>query len=159
MSGTRKYPYDSRHIADWFLAHANEQGDYLPLTKLLKLVYLAHGWCLAVLDRPLIYDRIETWDYGPVIPAVYHAFRTHNGLNLEKWEQYVPRDVEEPVQSLLVNVYRMYRDQSSRQLSDLTHMPEGPWASTMRKHGRFHLIPDDEIKKHYIGKLERSANE
>ena len=43
---------------------------------LQKLVYLAHGWTLAVTGDPLVEDRFEAWDYGPVIRKLYDALRS-----------------------------------------------------------------------------------
>ena len=40
-----------------------------------KLVYFAQVESLKTLGRPLFSDRIEAWEYGPVEPEVYHAFK------------------------------------------------------------------------------------
>lgn len=53
-------------------------GDKLHLTNLSlnKLVYYAQVEALKANPRaPLFVDGIEAWDYGPVEPAVYHAFK------------------------------------------------------------------------------------
>ena len=42
---------------------------------LLKLVYISHGWNLEMRNEPLVQNRIEAWQYGPVIPDVYRKFR------------------------------------------------------------------------------------
>ncbi len=67
--------YSAALIADYFLSSKT------PLTSMqvLKLVYIAHGYAMAYLDRPLIDGRIEAWRYGPVIPALYHALKGHGG--------------------------------------------------------------------------------
>ncbi len=53
-----QYPYDSRQIANWFIRRAPDDGQSMSIMHVLKLVYMAHGWTLATLDRPLIMDRI-----------------------------------------------------------------------------------------------------
>ena len=70
-----QHAYDSRHIANCFIRRAKNDHESMSIMRVLKLVYMAHGWTLAVLNRPLIMDRIEAWEYGPVIPTVYYAFR------------------------------------------------------------------------------------
>ena len=36
----------------------------LPQMKFQKLVYMAHGWNLAINNDPLVSNRIEAWDGG-----------------------------------------------------------------------------------------------
>jgi uncharacterized phage-associated protein len=43
--------------------------------KLQKLVYITHGWHLAVTGEPLIEEVVYAWPYGPVIPPLYHQLK------------------------------------------------------------------------------------
>jgi len=63
--------YRSMAVANWFIDHVR---NLTPL-KLQKLIYYAHGWHLALRDQPLIDELIEAWEYGPVVPNVYHEFK------------------------------------------------------------------------------------
>ncbi len=65
---------DSRQVGNHFVDLAQRNNRPLYITTMLKLVYIAHGWTLALLDRPLIMSTIEAWRYGPVIPVLYDAF-------------------------------------------------------------------------------------
>ncbi len=47
--------------------------------KALKLVYVAHGLCLAKLDVPLIKDEVQAWTNGPVIPSLYEDLQGFKG--------------------------------------------------------------------------------
>lgn len=151
------HPYDSRQIANWFIRRAHVHGRSMSIMHVLKIVYMAHGWCLAVRDRPLIQDRIEAWDYGPVIPAIYHAFRprgVHDILPLDMHERPLEGDIE----SLLVQVDDLYKELSASQLSRLTHIKGGPWHTVYRQGAKFQPIPDDIIAAHYKDKLARAQN-
>jgi len=66
-------PHSSLAIANEFLRRAREIDRSLTQMKLQKLVYIAHGWCLAFSKSPLIEDRIEAWEFGPVIRRLYDA--------------------------------------------------------------------------------------
>ncbi len=151
-------PYDSRLVANWFIRHANKQGKAMSIMQVLKLVYMAHGWCLAVLDRPLIQNRIEAWKYGPVIPEIYFAFRPHGAYNIQPVEVY-EREIDSDAEQLLQSVYVMYKDMSAAKLSSLTHMRNGPWNQIYRRKGNYHGIPDEVIARHFKEKLARSKND
>lgn len=51
--------------------------DKTPVTclKLVKLVYFVYAWYLAATAKRIFNDPIEAWDYGPVVPAIYHEFK------------------------------------------------------------------------------------
>lgn len=46
----------------------------MSLLKLIKLVYLAYGWSIA-LDYRLFDEPIVAWKHGPVIRSLYHEFK------------------------------------------------------------------------------------
>ncbi len=151
------FPYDSRQIANWFIRHAHMHGRKMDIMQVLKLVYMAHGWCLAVLDRPLIHDRIEAWDCGPVIPAVYHAFRPTGVYDIQPWHMF-ERTLEDEIESLLEHVYLLYKDLFATQLSGLTHIKNGPWHQVYQRGLKFQPIPDSLISTHYQDKLIRARH-
>src|SRR5437660_12739202 len=69
----------ARRVANEFLRLAEEDDRALTPLQIIKLAYIAHGWMLALYQRPLILDRIEAWKYGPVIPDLYRALRDYGG--------------------------------------------------------------------------------
>lgn len=148
--------YDARQIGNYFirLAHARQQR--VSIMHVLKLVYMAHGWTLALLDRPLINDRVEAWEYGPVIPSLYWAHRPDGIYDIQPLDIY-----EEPlgpeIEAILDRVDEMYQGLSAAQLSRLTHIPGGPWAKTYRPGSRLKAIPERLIKEHYNDKQRRAV--
>ena len=67
--------YPSAAIANEFLTLSFSDQKLVSPMKLLKLVYLAHGWHLAIKGKPLIDEQIQAWDYGPVIQNLYHEIK------------------------------------------------------------------------------------
>ena len=152
------HAHDSRQIANWFIRRSSSEGMPISIMKVLKLVYMAHGWCLAVLDRPLFPDYVEAWTYGPVVPAVYYAFRHDKTYNLSPFEME-EKPFEPNIEKLLDEVWDMYKLKSAIQLSNLTHVKNGPWGKTYvglkRNNG---VIPNKMIQEHYRAKQERAKS-
>ena len=142
-------PYDSRQIANYFIRlKRTHDGQGPSITQLVKLVYLAHGWTLALHDRPLINDQVEAWRHGPVIRTVYHAFRPYGTSDLQPVSIY--EDPLEPeIKDLLDRVYEMYKHLTPVQLTKLVHLEGGPWCQSYQGENTYTIIEDSLIAEHY----------
>jgi uncharacterized phage-associated protein len=142
---------DTMTVANRFLSLAEERGATLSPMQLLKLVYIAHGWTLALYGRPLIRDKVEAWQYGPVIPKLYNRIRHYRGGPVaDKIAITAPEGLTPEEDSMIVQVDKIYGGMNGPQLSRLTHAPGTPWAQTY-KAGDFGItIPDDTIRDHYV---------
>jgi uncharacterized phage-associated protein len=158
--------YDAAAIANYFLDLADRKGSDLDPMKIQKLVYFGHGWNLALTDAPLIKERIEAWEYGPVIPPLYGQFKKFgNGKITERAVTYdfeglkfackiASIDAEADavanalIRSLLDRIWEVYGALSGIQLSKLTHADGSPWAVTYAKNpGQRNLVIDDDLIK------------
>ncbi len=156
---TAPHRHDSRQIANWFIRLAKERGQRMSLTRVLKLVYMAHGWSLAALDRPLINDQVEAWTHGPVIPGLYYAFRPQASGALKPLAMYeAPLDGD--TETLLKQVYELYENLSLGQLIELTRIRGGPWDRTAKPWGsKFKTICEKLIAEHYKDKMARASGD
>ena len=65
-------PYSAKAIANAFLQRAFNEKKAIGQLKLQKLVYIAHGYYLALTGgNPLVNEPFEAWDYGPVNRTLY----------------------------------------------------------------------------------------
>jgi uncharacterized phage-associated protein len=115
----------------------------------LKLVYLCHGWLLGMCDRSLIYEPVEAWRYGPVVPSVYHVYKHFGGghINADHVDRSTELD-EDQLRSLEV-VDAVYGHLNAVHLSALTHRPGTPWDVTVRSLGFGSTIQDSLIRDHF----------
>ena len=140
--------YDARQIANWFVRRAAREDRVLTIMSLLKLVYISHGWHLEMYNAPLFSNKIEAWQYGPVIPDIYRDFRAQ-GVEAKAPITGFSEDVIAPHdENLLDQVYKIYGNMSAFQLSNLTHEPGGPWSVARELGGWYARIPDDLIQSH-----------
>lgn len=142
--------HDSLTVANRFLAMARDDHNSLTPMQLLKLVYIAHGWHLGLTGRPLIRDRVEAWQYGPVIPRLYDKVRTYRGAPVtEMLPAPVEDEVDEETERLLDQVYERYGLRDGITLSKLTHAPGTPWTQVYEDGTFGHVISDDLIQRYY----------
>lgn len=149
--------YDARQIANWFVLRAAREGRPLSIMSLLKLVYISHGWHLEMYKTPLFSNSIEAWQYGPVVPDVYNAFRKQGIVVSTPFPGHSGKLAPED-ESLLEQVYTIYGRLPALRLSDLTHEEGGPWAIARQLGGWYAPIPNDLIQSHYELKRAKSQN-
>jgi len=135
-------------------AQDSKVNDMTPM-KLLKLVYIAHGWHLGILDEPLLTEQAQAWQYGPVVPSVYHEFKRfyRNPVPFSEIE-LLPKANLDPTQGrVLVMVWGAYSHFSGIQLSEMTHQEGTPWWKTWNQFGGRERkgVPIDNmlIRDHY----------
>lgn len=140
---------DARIVANRFLELAREQGRSLTPMQVLKLVYIAHGWMLGLNARPLIDQSVEAWQYGPVVRDVYNGVRGYGRAPIQR-DIAAPAGALDPLEEdMIQQVFGLYGAMGGIQLSNITHMPDTPWAKTYA-HGAFGtVIPDGVIADHY----------
>lgn len=148
-------------VANKFIELADSNQISISPLKLLKLVYIAHGWHLAVFDKPLLDEPIEAWQYGPVVRTLYHEFKRFGRDAITEPAQILVNDQLVPVPiptdpdaiALIEKVWEAYGGLSAYQLANLTHQANTPWDKVRKKwSGHGALIPDKIIKKHYVEK-------
>jgi len=138
-------------VANRFLELAEEAGDPLTPMQLLKLTYIAHGWMLGLHSRPLFNDRVEAWQYGPVIPALYSHVRQYRGAPVSKRVgNFLDRGkLDDQEKAVIDQVYQAYRKFTGMELSRITHASGTPWELTYEPGSFGKIIPIDLIEDHY----------
>lgn len=154
---TLKAPYDSRTVGNSFLDIALQDGAALTPMKLLKLVYIAHGWYLGIMGKPLISDNVEAWKFGPVIPKLYHEIKRFGArpisdyytvVNFDELQEEIPV-VDKETAKFLELIWRRYGQFDGQELSAMTHQENTPWAKYFKSSMRHIVIPNDAIKEYY----------
>jgi uncharacterized phage-associated protein len=144
--------YDARIVANEFLRHAWEHGRDLTNMQLQKLVYIAHGYCLALTDDPLLEDSVQAWRYGPVIPILYESLRQYGAGTVTDMINVTPNVEISPTHRALIDVVAdAYARFSGPQLSTMTHRAGTPWREVFDPQSSFwnEIIPNEKIKEHY----------
>ena len=164
-------PYPATAVANYFIRQGQQSGSPVDPMKLQKLVYFAHGWHLAVYGRPLINERVEAWQYGPVVPTIYHEVKTHGSgpidfpifaFDGQLHEPPQVPDTDSETMALLNRVWEVYGRYSSVDLSRMSHDARGPWHKTWHEDAgqgtvRGVDIPDERIQSYFVDVARKDA--
>lgn len=142
-------------ISQWTAAKTIcECGDWqvsnLALQKILyiaDMIYIGrHG-----VNSPLIEEDFEAWDYGPVLPDLYHRAKMFGsgpvrdifyGINAATGEEG----------KFLVEACGHLIKKSPRELVSITHWKDGAWAKHYHTGYRGARIPRKDILAEYIAR-------
>lgn len=151
-------------VANYFIELAtNDKKPIRPLG-LVKRVYIAHGFALALLGHGLLderFDKVEAWKYGPVIPSVYHSFKQYKSNPIKEktvvmeWDDIkgepifeTPKLIKEDEKAIVEMVWRRYASFLDNELVSLTHKQGSPW-NLCFKEGKNIEIPDELTQLYY----------
>jgi len=159
-------PCHSTAIANVFLRRAHRDEKPLTQMQLQKLVYIAHGWNLAISRAPLTDDSPRAWDYGPVYPDLWSALRKYGrgavtslikvgdygaGIFQDDAESVINAALSNDETDLIDRIYDLYSDYHAYQLSAMTHQDGTPWHNvyvTMKNiKGK---ISNNSIREHFV---------
>lgn len=139
----------SKTVANEFIKLAREAGESLTPMQVLKLVYIAHGWMLALYHRPLISDEVQAWQYGPVIPVLYNQVRAYRSGPVKAVDAAYGENLDGHEADIVRQVFEQYGHMSGPALSRITHANNTPWALTYEPNSFGIVIPNDLIEDHY----------
>ncbi len=149
--------HDARAVANTLILRGMAKASPRDPLQIIKLTYLCHGWMLGLYHQPMSAQPVYAWQYGPVIPEVYHEIKRY-GRNPVKSLLDCPDDnFDELELDLIEQVYDVYIDFSGILLSQMTHAEGSPWRKIWDTHGRNAIIPNDLIEEHF-SELAESAD-
>ena len=150
-------------VANELIRYAIDAKNPPTQMKLQKLLFFAHGWNLALFDGPLVDERFRAWKYGPVIPSVYHEFKSFGKRGIDRLgTEMVLGDegilfvsplvkVTGDTPALLHKIWEVFGGFNGTQLSDMTHKEGTPWYNAWVKsnYSGSAVINDEDIKKYF----------
>jgi len=156
-------------VANEFLELAKKAGRTLTPMQLQKLVYIAHGWSLAITGHPLVDERVEAWQWGPVYPSLYDALKFYGSgtvkdeIHRNNWASneairgpVVAEDFTAEETAIIQKVWEVYGDLEAFQLSALTHDENTPWSKSYDG-TRHKVIPNSAIREHFLELADQRA--
>jgi uncharacterized phage-associated protein len=155
--------FDPRSIANLMLDEADRSG--VPITNLAlqKLLYFAHAIFLVERKRPLVSGYFEAWEYGPVHPTTYQAFKSEGAEPIAIRATRVDvatgarAKIEPPadpaVRQHIARIMHSYGRMTPGRLVEISHAKGAPWDFIANK-GRTSLafglrISDDVILERF----------
>lgn len=151
-------------IAGWFIQKGIDENRPIDHLKLQKLVYYAHAWWMAFDKGELIQEKIEAWQYGPVIRELWEEYKYCGEQSIQKTSieyEVLGHTFSEDLKEFLSAVWNVYGQYTGWQLVCITHKDGEPWKVVHDKHEGdlvlIPIIPNKLIKKIFKKKRVKNA--
>lgn len=133
-------------IANYVIKYCHEKGFTISNLKLQKLLYFIQSSFLTNDLGICFEDDIEAWDFGPVVPSVYHQYKGFGSGNIPITPSHVTRP---PYASL---IHQTVDDLADYSATDLVHITQNqdPWFDAYSPH-QHRVITKQAIKDYFKG--------
>lgn len=154
--------YDGRAIANFVLDTCKASGRDITNLSLQKIVYFCHVWSLVKLNKPLVKQKFEAWQFGPVLQYLYRDFKdfernpiTSRAQRLDPSTgklEVVLYDFDEDTTQFLKKVIDTYSSIGAGNLVQISHAHGSPWYEAWNYGDKINpgmIIENDAIYKYY----------
>lgn len=137
--------YSALDVAKYVINYEHSQGREVSNLRLQKLLYFIQALVLVETDGPCFLDEMQAWEYGPVVPNVYHIFKIFGSLDIREKEE-APL-IEEKIAGYIKEMIDFCKDFPTSQLVEITHKQD-PWIQA-RKRGLKSVITTTSIRDYF----------
>lgn len=139
--------YNVLDIAQYIIERCNSKNIAISNLKLQKILYFVQAEFLVSKGQPCFDEEIEAWDFGPVVPEVYYAYRMYGSANIpyvakrRTFRKILPKD-----KKLLNEIIDECSKYSASALVEITHH-QTPWLEAYKHFDN--RIKLDSIKRYF----------
>ncbi|XCI75412.1 MAG: type II toxin-antitoxin system antitoxin SocA domain-containing protein [Flavobacteriales bacterium] len=135
--------YRSTLIASCFIRWALEESKPITPVMVQKLIYFAHGFYLAFITKPLIFEVIYVGKHGPIIDPVYHNYKIFENhpivlkdQSFSVLDEYDISHIKSVIAHVdwvfLESIWNIFKKYSEVELSSLGCASGSPWDITIQ---------------------------
>jgi uncharacterized phage-associated protein len=108
-------------------------------------------------QEPLVPESFEAWDYGPVLPSLYHDLKMFGRKPVRNafWTPPVADGTEEAAS--IDGIAEIVKSLTPSALVGFTHDPRGAWAKHYHAGAKGVTIPNSDILEEYDWRPKRAA--
>ena len=140
--------YHADAVARYIIMRCNNKEDAISNLKLQKILYFVQAEFLLVKNQPCFSEEIEAWDFGPVVPSVYHRYKIYGSSNIPYVSAEKDFPFSEEDKKLIDGIICQCVKYSALELMKMTHN-QAPWQNAYRPY-RSEKITNESIRKYFM---------
>lgn len=126
--------YNVLEVAKYIIYHEKSEGRTVSNLRLQKLLYFIQAKFLIEKEEPCFTEKMEAWNYGPVVPIVYSAYRYYGSMPLP-CENSSNFSIDESDKEKIDSMLDSCSEYSTSTLVEITHT-QAPWITAHKRPNR-----------------------
>ena len=149
--------YDVLNVARFVINYCNDMKYDITNLRLQKLLYFIQAYYIGVKNKSALFNEdFEAWDFGPVVPCVYHEYKSFGGNDIPKINKYFEgmtiikydeKMILKTDRNNISHVIDMFKNVSTSRLVSITH-GQDPWINAYNSLDK--TIYKKDIKKYFV---------
>lgn len=141
--------YNVLDVCRYVIDYSNQKNYGISNLKLQKILYFIQaGFLIDEPSRCCFDEKIEAWDFGPVVPEAYREYKQFGGSDIPN--ATTGNDpISDADKKLIDTIIDSFADYTATDLVSLTHR-QAPWLSVYVPH-KNHEITPKAIKEYFNG--------
>lgn len=141
--------YRALNVARYIIERCHLQNKTISNLKLQKILYFVQAEFLVSKNRPCFVERIEAWNFGPVVPEVYQQYKIFGSANIPVIGRRVNSvSISREDKNLINGIVDECSRYSASSLVDITHHQK-PWIEAYSKPGYNNVISTESIREYF----------
>ena len=138
--------YNALDVARYIIDYEATQGRTVSNLRLQKLLYFVQCIFLGILGYACFSDKIEAWDYGPVIPDVYRKYKVYGATMIPSMGTLTSSSLDEKSRFLINQTLNTCATKRTGELVKISHS-QAPWKDAYVP-GMNNVITQDSIRNY-----------
>ena len=146
--------YDALDIAKYIIRWCDKNKLRITNLQLQKILFFIQKESIRKRGYGIFSNRIEAWQYGPVVPDVFYQFAGFGAMKLVLYEDLFsdvsPKDIiDDQSKEIIEGILREYIHVSPWDLVAKSHVSNGAWSNSISM-GEKYPITDQDIFNIYF---------
>lgn len=138
--------YRALTVAEHVIERCNKNGQSISNLKLQKILYFIQAEFLVRTEKVCFSEKIEAWDFGPVVPVVYHRYKVYGSANIPCFRARSDRKILKRDMDIMDDIIDASAQYSASKLVEITHS-QIPWNSAYNSCNK--IITPESIRDYF----------
>jgi len=134
-------------VAKYIIWYCKENNLSISNLKLQKILYFIQAMFLVKNQEPCFGEYIEAWDFGPVVPEIYHEFKMFGSSEIPLVYSDAENKIVNKDKVMMDSLIDECAQRTASELVEITHN-QRPWNDAYEKYCS-KIITNESIKEYF----------